>query len=211
MTEWLLLRVARQPGDPWTWAVVDAAGQLLAPPAEASMASLQGAAAGRRTALLLPGADVALFTATLPAGNEARLLPLVPFALEDQVSQDIELLHFSIGPRDPLTGNTAVAVIERALLDQWLARAAALGVVPQAAYADSEMVPVFPGQVTAVVVEDQLVLRSDDVRTAVLPAADPLLALEMFLAPGTELSTVSLAVYAGQGEAAAFIQDRGTA
>ena len=104
MTEWLLLRVAREPEGPWSWAVVDAAGQLLVAPGESTGAPLLAAAAGRRVALLLPGADVALLSATLPAGNEARLLPLVPFALEDQVSQDIELLHFALGPRDTAGG-----------------------------------------------------------------------------------------------------------
>jgi len=199
MTEWLLLRVARDAASPWTWAVVDAAGQLLAAPSDDMGFSLQSAAAGRRVALLLPGADVTLLTAVLPAGNEAKLLPLVPFALEDQVSQDIELLHFALGPRDP-AGNTAVAVIERTLLEQWLARAGEAGVKPHAAFADSELVPVFPGQVTAVLVDDQLVLRSDDARTAVMPADDPLLALEMFLAPATDIASVPLAVYAGQSD-----------
>ena len=200
MTEWLLLRVARQADGPWTWAVVDAAGQLLAAPRDDTGPSLQSAAAGRRVALLLPGADVALLTAVLPAGNEAKLLPLVPYALEDQVSQDIELLHFALGPRNPATGSTAVAVIERALLEQWLARAAELGLKPHAAFADSELVPAFPGQVTVVLVEDQLVLRSDDARTAVMPADDPMLALEMFLPAVQDLSAVPLAVYAGQSD-----------
>jgi len=200
MTEWLLLRVVREADGPWSWAVVDAAGQLLAAPSEAMGPSLQAAASGRRVALLLPGADVALLTAVLPAGNEAKLLPLVPYALEDQVSQDIELLHFALGPRNPITGSTAVAVIERALLEQWLTRANELGLKPSAAFADSELVPAFPGQVTVVLVEDQLVLRSDDARTAVMPADDPLLALEMFLAPATDLSSLPLAVYAGQSD-----------
>jgi general secretion pathway protein L len=99
-----------------------------------------------------------------------------------------------------MTGSTAVAVIERALLEQWLARASETGVKPSAAFADSELVPVFPGQVTVVLVDDQLVLRSDDARTAVMPADDPLLALEMFLAPATDFASVPLAVYAGQSD-----------
>lgn len=200
MTEWLLLRVTREPDAPWSWAVVDAAGQLLIAPGDSTGAPLQAAATGRRMALLLPGADVALLSAALPVGNEAKLQPLVPFALEDQVSQDIELLHFALGQRDPFTGITTVAVVERVLLQRWLDQARALGVSPQAAFAESELVPAFPGQVTMVVSDDQLVLRSDIARTAVLPAADPLLALEMFLGVDADLSTVHLAVYAGAAD-----------
>ncbi len=200
MTEWLLMRVAREPEASWSWAVVDAAGQLLAAPAESTGAPLLAAASGRSVALLLPGADVALLSAALPAGNETKLLPLVPFALEDQVAQDIELLHFALGQRDPATGSTTVAVVGRALLQRWLDQAHALGLAPQAAFADSELVPAFPGQVTLVLVDEQLVLRSDTARTAVLPAADPLLALEMFLAPATDMSAVHLAIYSGAAE-----------
>jgi general secretion pathway protein L len=200
MTEWLLLRVARDPEGPWSWAVVDAAGQLLSAPSDSSGAPLLAAAAGRRVALLLPGADVALLSATLPAGNEARLLPLVPFALEDQVSQDIELLHFALGQRDAFTGITTVAVVERSLLQRWMDQAREQGLSPQAAFAESELVPGFPGQVTMVLADDQLVLRSDGARTAVLPAADPLLALEMFLSPSSELASVHLAVYSGAAD-----------
>lgn len=199
MTEWLLLRVAREADAPWSWAVVDAAGQLLAAPGEAIATQVQAAATGRRVALLLPGADVALLTVVLPAGNDAKLLPLVPFALEDQVSQDIDLLHFALGARDA-QGATSVAVVERALLERWLRQAGELGLTPQAAFADSELMPAFPGQVTAVLVDDQLVLRSDAARTAVLPAADPQLALEMFLTSATELSSVHLSVYASASD-----------
>ncbi len=205
MTEWLLLRVTRGPEEQWSWAVADAVGQLLVAPSDATDAALLTAAAGRRVALLLPGTDVALLSATLPAGNEAKLLPLVPFALEDQVAQDIELLHFALGSRDALTGTTTVAVVERALLQRWLDQARKLGLSPQSAFAESELVPSFPGQITMVLAEDQLVLRSDSARTAVLPVADPLLALEMFLAPGSgnnaaDLKSVQLAVYSGAAE-----------
>jgi general secretion pathway protein L len=205
MTEWLLLRVAREPGEPWSWAAVDATGQMLVAPNDSRGTTLLGAAAGRRVALLLPGTDVALLSATLPAGNEAKLLPLVPFALEDQVSQDIELLHFALGPRDALTGTTAVAVVERALLQGWLDHAGELGLSPQAAYAESELVPAFPGQITMVLAGEQLILRGDNARTAVLPAADPQLALEMFLGQdagnaSAGLPSVHLAVYSGATE-----------
>ncbi|MEO8308207.1 MAG: type II secretion system protein GspL [Pseudomonadota bacterium] len=196
MTEWLLLRVASETEGPWSWAVVDASGQLLVAPGESTGAPLQAAAVGRRVALLLPGTDVALLTTTLPAGNEAKLLPLVPFALEDQVSQDIELLHFALGQRDVVTGIASVAVVERALLERWVAHARSLGLTPQAAFAESELVPAFPGQVTLVLSGDQLILRSDGARTAVLPAADPLLALEMFLGSDADLASLHLAVYA---------------
>jgi general secretion pathway protein L len=153
-------------------------------------------AATRRTALLVPAADVAHFDVQLPSGNEARLLQLVPFALEDQVSEDLDALHFAIGARNADTGMVPVAVASRERMAQWLARASALQLKPAAVYADSDLAPVLPGHVTLVLEGDQLVLRTDSGAPVVMPAADPALALEMLLGADVDPAAVHLAVHA---------------
>jgi general secretion pathway protein L len=192
-TDWLLLRMPAGGAD-LSWAVADGTGQLLAPPAADDTANLATLAAGRHVALLVPGTDVSLFQISLPAGNEARLLQLAPFALEDQVSQDIEQLHFAVGEHDAASGLVPVAVVERAQMQEWLARAAALSLVPHAVFAENDLAPVLPGHVTMVVAGGQLVLRNGEARPLLLPADDPALAIDMLLA-GTDPATVNLAVY----------------
>ena len=192
-TDWLLLRIPPTGDAPLSWALVDAEGQLLAAPDSGNGENLAQLAAGRRVALLVPGFDVTLFQTSLPAGNEARQMQLVPFALEDQVSQDIDLLHFAIGSRSK-DGTVSVATVERSLMQQWLERAQALNLVPHAVFAESDLAPTLPGHVTMLVAEGQLWLRNDGQRPLLLPADDPALALEMLLG-GSPLSTVNLAVY----------------
>src|SRR5688500_41337 len=104
-SDWLLLRLPADSGEVASWAVVDASGALRPLP-ERGMSGGDPAAlaANRQVALLAPSADVALFNALLPPGNEARLQQLAPFALEEQVSEDLDLLHFAVGSRDSETG-----------------------------------------------------------------------------------------------------------
>jgi general secretion pathway protein L len=125
MTDWLLLRLPPDEDGPVSWALADAAGQLMSLPSSDTGAGLHTVSVGRRIALLVPGADVVHLHAVVPVGSEARALQLVPFALEDQLSQDVDQLHFAIGSRDATSGTVPVAVMERVRMQQWLARATA--------------------------------------------------------------------------------------
>jgi len=200
ITEWLLLRLPAQDDAPVSWVATDQSGNLLSPPADEHDPRLLSMAAGRRVALLVPGADVSHFQIQLPSGNEARLLQLAPFALEDLVSEDVEQLHFAVGPRDAASGLVPVAVANRERMTQWLARAAALQLQPAAVFADSDLAPALPGHVTMVVTDEQLLLRREGGAPLLMPATDPALALDMLLGGAAEVAATNLAVYATPDE-----------
>jgi general secretion pathway protein L len=200
MADWLLLRLPTEEDAPASWVVADAQGQLLSLPSQDEAGGLHTMATGRKVALLVPAGEVSFFQATLPAGTETRLLQLAPFALEDQLSQDVDALHFAVGTRDAATGTVPVAVMERSRLEHHLARASRLQLIPHAVFAESDLAPVLPGHVTMLVTADQLLLRDDSARPLVLPAADPLLALEMLPTAGANLSQVHLTVFVGPGD-----------
>lgn len=193
-TDWLLLRIPSRDGTALSWAVVDASGQLLSQPSTDTGAGLHTLSTGRRVALLVPGADVSQFLVNLPAGNETRLQQLAPFALEDQVSQDIDQLHFATGQRDSATGLVPVSVVDRVQMQEWVTQAEELQLIPHAIFAESDLAPVLPGHATMVVADGQLLLRNDLSRPLLLPADDPALALEMLLGTN-DLAAVHLAVY----------------
>jgi len=200
MADWLLLRIPATDEEPVSWAVADAQGQLLSMPSQDTGGGLHTMATGRKVAFLVPAGEVSFFQAMLPSGNEARLLQLAPFALEDQLSQDIDSLHFAVGPREPGTGMVPVAVTERAHMRQWLDRAARLQLIPQALFSESDLAPSLPGHVTMLVSGDQLLLRNDGARPLVLPAADPSLALDMLLGPGGNAAHANLTIFVGPGD-----------
>src|ERR1700730_15788832 len=121
MADWLLLRLPPTPEDPATWLGAGARG-AAAGPAQAGPLTLAAArAAGRRVCVLVPGTDVLLAEPDVPVRAGAKLQQLVPYALEEHLADDIDDLHFAIGRRAGEASRAPVAVVARALLDEWLA------------------------------------------------------------------------------------------
>src|ERR1700756_3796260 len=149
MADWLLLRLPRTPEEPATWLIASAGGAPLAATQRGTLADAAAAAGGRRVCALVPGSDVLLAKPELPPGSSARLNKLVPYALEEQLADNIDELHFAIGRRSAESSRTPVAVVGRALMNEWLAALGAAGLQPDCLYADSELLPVNPRQAVA--------------------------------------------------------------
>src|SRR6195256_5203356 len=170
MADWLLLRLPRTPEEPATWLGADARG-APAGPAQAGPLTLAAArAAGRRVCVLVPGADVLLAEPDVPVKAGAKLQQLLPYALEEHLADDIDDLHFAIGRRAGEASRTPVAVVARALLDEWLAMLRASGIEPEAIYADSDLLPRNPGQAVVLLEEDAVCVRSPGASPVTLPA-----------------------------------------
>jgi type II secretion system protein L len=90
----------------------------------------------------------------------------VPFALEEQLTEDIDLLSFAIGRRRA-GGGTPVAVVSRSVLQAWIAELSAAGIEPQAIYPDISLMPENPGQTVLWLENDRLAVR----RPGALPFA----------------------------------------
>ena len=97
--------------------------------------------AGRRVVVFVPAADVRLASVKVPAKQPSKVLQAVPFALEDQVADDIDTLHFAIGPRQADTSHP-VAIVSRTKINHWLLRLRARGVQPEALIPESLALPV---------------------------------------------------------------------
>ena len=100
-----------------------------------------GDLSGRSCRVFVPGSEILLAEVKLPTQNRQRLLQAVPFALEEQLGEDPEELHFALGRRHPDTGALAVAVVARRTLDGWLERLRQAGVQVQALLPDLLALP----------------------------------------------------------------------
>ena len=108
------------------WSVSDDNGRLTSGVETNSLEELAGKIAGRRATLILPADDVLLAETVVPGGSHARAQQAVPYALEDQVADDVDELHFALGSkgRDDLY---PVAVIGRDTMDVVTEQCAAAG------------------------------------------------------------------------------------
>jgi general secretion pathway protein L len=99
MADWLLLRLPRAPALFASWVVVDSHGAPIEAPSSGKLEGAVAAAAGRHVCVLVPGTDVLLLEPELPAKVGTKLAQIVPYALEEQLADDIDDLHFAIGKR----------------------------------------------------------------------------------------------------------------
>jgi general secretion pathway protein L len=111
-----------------------------------------------RVIVLAPATQVLLAEPELPPGSGAKLARAVPFALEEQLTEDIDQLSFAIGQRRS-NGMTPVAVVSRAVLQGWIADLRAAGLEPQAIYADISLIPENPGQTVLWLEKERLAVR----------------------------------------------------
>jgi general secretion pathway protein L len=170
MSDWLLLRLPRADTELATWLVVDARGAPLSPPQSGPLALAAARVPGRRVCVLIGGADVLLAEPEVPVKAGAKLQQLVPYALEEHLAEDIEDLQFALGKRSHDSARVPVAVVARALLDQWLATLRAEGIEPDVMYADSELLPENPGQAVALLEADAVSVRPPGGTSVTLPA-----------------------------------------
>jgi general secretion pathway protein L len=98
-----------------------------------------------RLVVLAPAQQILLAEPELPPGNGAKIARAVPFALEEQLTEDIDHLTFALGKRRD-SGGTPVTVVARSVLDGWLSDLRSAGLEPQAIYPDISLIPENPGQ-----------------------------------------------------------------
>ena len=161
MAEWLILRMPRAADAAAVWLIADSAGRPLAAVQSGALEAAGAAASGRQVAVLVSAAEVLCLEAELPARAGARAAQLVPFALEEQLAGDIETQHFAIGA-PTASGKTAVAVVARSLLEDWLAQLAAAGIKPDLLCRDAALMPRIPGYTVALLEGDTLLLVGEE-------------------------------------------------
>ena len=110
--------------------------------------------------LIVPGTDVLLLALTLPKMSRYQLLKAIPCALEEQLIEDVEQLHFAPSKQDK-DGNFYVAVVKKALMQQWRERCLALGFAPQIAVPDYLAIPVLEQQWHLYLQDQNAILRQN--------------------------------------------------
>lgn len=110
---------------PASWVLRDVdrpAGTLF----HGDLAEAAAQAVGARVSVLVPGSDVLLAQVELPTMKAQRLSKAVPFALEEQLAEDVDDLHVAIGQQNK-QGIVTNAVVSRTRLEAWLAQLKAAG------------------------------------------------------------------------------------
>lgn len=161
MPETLVIRIDSAHDDRAEWVAIDAQGRRIGPPGSGPLADAASAANGRATVVLLPAVDVLLTRAELPVRGSARILRALPFALEEQIAEDIEALHFAAG-RPGADGQVPAAAVDREQLESWLAALQEAGIDPQVVCSEAEGCPAAPNHLNWLLDTRRCLARSGD-------------------------------------------------
>jgi general secretion pathway protein L len=144
MPQTLLLRLPATGGEETEWLMLDDAGAPVLSRQRGSLSLAAAVASSATVVVLAPASQILLAEPELPPGSGAKLARAVPFALEEQLTEDVDELSFAVGRRR-LTG-TPVAVVSRSVMQAWVTALESAGLDPQAIYPDISLMPENPGQ-----------------------------------------------------------------
>ncbi|UXI67563.1 type II secretion system protein GspL [Tahibacter amnicola] len=134
------LLVRWQAEDRWSWLAQGADGKALG-------ATVYGAppehtiAQAREIVVLVPAAQVLLLEAAAVTRQRAQLIKAVPYALEDQLAQPVEELHFALAGKVE-QGRVGVGAVAHATLKAWLTQLSEAGIRPDVLIPESLALPV---------------------------------------------------------------------
>ncbi len=118
MAEFLVIRLQPASDQDVEWIVVDDNGTRRSRPASGSLEQAAIEVRNRTVIVLVPATDVLATSVRIPVRGGARLRAALPFALEENLADDVESLHFASGTRRE-SGELPVAVVARAKMDEW--------------------------------------------------------------------------------------------
>jgi general secretion pathway protein L len=138
MADYLILHCKDLSCDQVSWTIRSAVGS------ESASGSLDQAAQqakGRRTLVLVPASELLITSVNIPTRNRQRLLQAIPFSLENELTEDIDELHFAAGNMDS-NNITPVAVVARNRLEAWLETLESAGIEPLGMFPDILSLPI---------------------------------------------------------------------
>lgn len=109
---------AHSPTNP-DWLIINEEGVCSGQVTRGEPVELAGYAKNRHVIVIVPAESILLTSVVLPKMNRQCLLKAVPYALEEQLVDDVEKLHFATADFNE-QGELAVAIISHASMQQWL-------------------------------------------------------------------------------------------
>ena len=161
MTGSLVIRLTDAAEAAARWVVLDGTNQPAGAVREGPLEQAAAESAGRRVVLVVPAVDVVLARIQVPMKSAPRVIKAAPFALEEQLADDVERMHFAVGRR--LANNDwPVAAVREDRLEGWLTRMADAGLEPAAVVSEANCLPETPGSACWFVDGPQIIARGSD-------------------------------------------------
>ena len=158
MAEHLVIRLGNNPEQAAHWIAVDENGTRRSPPVTGPLAEAVNDIGDKSVIVLVPASSVLTTSVDLPIKSSTRLRAALPYALEEQLADDVENLHFAPGKRDD-DGMLPVAVVSHAQMREWLELLESAGIKPDRLIPENHGLAKIPGTMSMLVAEDQIMFN----------------------------------------------------
>ncbi len=201
MSESLVIRLDAASMDTVSWVSVDDTGALAGGVSTGPLAAAAAAVQTRPVIVLVPATDVLRTRAEVPLRSGPKLLQALPFALEEQLADDVGELHFAAGNRND-DGSLAVAAVRRTTIENWISRLAAAGIRPARLCSAADAVGAMPNTATVMVEGSLAILAAPDGALATVDTESVGALLDLWVAgqaeAGDEREPLHVVVYGSE-------------
>lgn len=162
MSERLFIRLGRTPEQACSWLVWSEQEQEIIASGELTnaqgLSTLSERAGNRPIDVLVPAAAMTLTSVTLPEKGQRQALKALPFMLEEVLADDVDAMHFTVGPRqgDALS----VVAVAHEQMQMWLSWLTAAGLKVKRMVPDCLALPLQECQWAAMRFGNELLLRT---------------------------------------------------
>ena len=210
MAEFLVIRLDVDRKQAASWIAVDSNGTRTSQPVTGPLASAARDVADRSVIVLVPATTVLTTAVNIPVKGGSRLRAALPFALEEQLADDIEDLHFAAGTRRD-SGQVPVAVVAHEQMSEWLEELDAAGLSASRIVPENYGLARIPGTMSLLAAEDQIIFNDGANNEFVMQGAKPSDALAVAGAledsDNEDHASGHLLVYCSQGDEERFQHD----
>jgi len=170
-----------------SWVKLSAGGAVQAS-GQGALAEIDSS--GERVIVLVPGEDVLLCQAEVPGQKRRLLAQAVPYALEEQLIDDVEAQHFALGA---LSGDQVnVAVVSHEKMQLWLALLHQAGIEADQVVADVLTLPLPDNSWQLLQINKRLLLRCGEQAGMALDVDTASLSIKALLAEAGEAKPASI-------------------
>jgi general secretion pathway protein L len=195
----LYIRLGSRPQEQVRWSSRSAQGNALVQQGDLKEAALRSQ--GGRIVVLLPASPLLTLRATLPPLQGQKLRRAVPYAVEEQLAEEVEAYHFALGKR-LADGTLPLLAVNRQQMVAWGELFAEAEIRPHACYNEAQLLPWQPGEASLLLESEGALLRLSAHEAYSLPLAALETTLQLALSQG-EGAVRALRIYDARGEGAA--------
>ncbi|MCU7995871.1 type II secretion system protein GspL [Shewanella glacialipiscicola] len=193
MSERLFIRLGRTAEQACSWLVWSEQEQEIIASGELAnakgLSTLTERAGNRPVDVLVPAAAMTLTSVHLPEKGQRQALKALPFMLEEALAEDVDAMHFTVGPRD---GDAlSVVAVAHEQMQIWLSCLTEAGLKVKRIVPDCLALPLQECQWAAMRMGNELLLRTGLATGQSLPLPWLPIALEQLKPAKGEVSVAS--------------------